>query len=57
MKIKQRRKGFVELWRTIFRLRVSRHDPLLSLSIKLFNRTEERSRGFQGVIRRFSPDD
>jgi hypothetical protein len=54
MKTKQRRNRLEELCRRIFRWRATRHDPLLSLSISLSNRTEELSRGFQGVITRGS---
>jgi hypothetical protein len=54
MKTKQRRNSLTEVCRRIFRWRASRHDPLLSLNINLFNRTEEWSRGFQGVITRGS---
>jgi len=53
MKTKQRRKNLVEFWLGIFRPRASRHDPLLSLSINFFNRTEE-CRGFQRVVTRGS---
>jgi hypothetical protein len=54
MKTKHRRNSLAELCRSIFRWRATRHDPLLSLSINLFNHTEELSRGFQGVITRGS---
>jgi len=36
----QRRKSVAELWRRIFRRSARGHDPLLTLSITLFNYTD-----------------
>jgi hypothetical protein len=54
MKTKQQTNSFLEFWRRIFRQRKSFHDPLLFLSIELFNGTYEWSRGFQGMALRAS---
>jgi len=46
MKIQQQRSrnSFAELWRRIFRRTVRGHDPLLTLSMTLFNYTDGWSR-------------
>jgi hypothetical protein len=45
MKIQpQRRNSFAELWRRIFRRSARSHDPLLTLSMTLFNYTNGWSR-------------
>jgi hypothetical protein len=45
MKIQQqRRNSFAELWRRIFRRTARGHDPLLALSMTLFNYTDGWSR-------------
>jgi hypothetical protein len=54
MKRKQPTNSPAELWRRIFRKRRPLHDPFLSLSMDLFNRSDEWSRGFQGLIMRSS---
>ena len=47
MKIQQqRRNSFTEVWRRIFRGSTRHHDPLLSLSMTLFNYTDGWSRTF-----------
>ncbi|HEV2841457.1 MAG TPA: hypothetical protein VGW39_09040 [Chthoniobacterales bacterium] len=40
----QRRNSFAELWRRIFRRSARGHDPLLTLSMTLFNYTDGWSR-------------
>lgn len=42
----QRRYSFAELWRRIFRRSARSHDPLLTLSMTLFNYTDGWSRTF-----------
>jgi hypothetical protein len=54
MKTKRRTNSLPGLWRRIFRKRAPLHDPFLSLSMDLFNRTDKWSRGFQGLIMRSS---
>jgi hypothetical protein len=47
MKIQQqRRNSFTAFWRGMFRRTARRHDPLLSLSMTLFNYTDGWSRTF-----------
>jgi hypothetical protein len=47
MKIQQqRRNSFAGFWRRIFRRTVRRHDPLLFLSMTLFNYTDGWNRTF-----------
>lgn len=44
--MKTKHGSFITFWRKIFRLSPPRHDPLLSLSMTLFNYTDSWSRTF-----------
>lgn len=46
MKIQQRKDGFRETARRLFRRRVRRHDPMLVLNMSAFNFTDSWSRIF-----------